>query len=110
MPHIETFNGFPIEPAEVIDARVAYNNLVYDSLGEHIRDVTDDLHYELDVLKQGGYVPDEQLIDSMVSDWLDEHPEATTTVQDGSVSRAKLASDALMDPIANAEIDAIVAE
>lgn len=108
MPHIETINGVPIEPAEVIDARVAHNNMVYDSLGEHIRDVSGDLYYELYTLKQGGYVPDEQLIESMVRGWLDEHPEATTTVQDNSITRAKLASDALMNPISDSEIDAIV--
>ena len=28
-----------------------------------------------------------------VDDWLDEHPEATTTVQDGSITEEKLASD-----------------
>ena len=28
-----------------------------------------------------------------VDDWLDDHPEATTTVQDGSITIAKLASD-----------------
>jgi hypothetical protein len=35
-------------------------------------------------------VTDEQ-VSSAVSDWLDEHPEATTTVQDGSVGLSKLA-------------------
>ena len=34
-------------------------------------------------------------IGGYVSDWLDEHPEATTTVQDGSITEAKLASDVL---------------
>lgn len=29
-------------------------------------------------------------ISSAVADWLDEHPEATTTVQDGSITKAKL--------------------
>ena len=28
-----------------------------------------------------------------ISDWLDNHPEATTTVQDGSITRAKLDAD-----------------
>lgn len=31
--------------------------------------------------------------DEQVADWLDNHPEATTTVQDGSITEAKLASD-----------------
>lgn len=29
-------------------------------------------------------------IESAVSGWLDDHPEATTTVQDGSITKAKL--------------------
>lgn len=33
--------------------------------------------------------------DEQVSDWLDNHPEATTTVQDGSITEAKLAQDVL---------------
>lgn len=36
-------------------------------------------------------VPTQEAVDN----WLNEHPEATTTVQDGSVTTAKLASDVL---------------
>ena len=32
-------------------------------------------------------------IPGAVADWLDDHPEATTTVQDGAISRAKLDGD-----------------
>lgn len=32
-----------------------------------------------------------------VDDWLDDHPEATTTVEDGSITEEKLASDVLAD-------------
>ena len=32
------------------------------------------------------------VIEEKVEDWLDDHPEATTTVQDGSITEAKLAS------------------
>lgn len=39
-----------------------------------------------------GLPTDEQTAQA-VSDWLDEHPEATTTVQDESITLAKLASD-----------------
>ena len=37
--------------------------------------------------------PDPAVIESAVSEWLDDHPEATTTVQDGSITRAKLDSN-----------------
>jgi hypothetical protein len=36
--------------------------------------------------------PDPTVIENAVSDWLDEHPEATTTVADGSITEAKLAT------------------
>ena len=40
---------------------------------------------------------DPAVIEQAVQDWLDDHPEATTTVQDGSITEAKLAQDVLAD-------------
>lgn len=40
---------------------------------------------------------DPQVIDQAVTDWLDDHPEATTTVQDGSITEEKLAQDVLAE-------------
>lgn len=37
--------------------------------------------------------PDPTVIEGAVADWLDDHPEATTTVQDGSITKAKLDSN-----------------
>ena len=34
-----------------------------------------------------------EVIEAAVSDWLDDHPEATTTVEDGSITEEKLAQD-----------------
>jgi hypothetical protein len=42
--------------------------------------------------------PTDAQVESAVDDWLDDHPEATTTVQDGSISKAKL-TEALADEI-----------
>lgn len=39
----------------------------------------------------------EQVIDEAVNDWLNDHPEATTTVQDGAITTAKLADGAVTD-------------
>lgn len=36
-------------------------------------------------------------VDESVQNWLDEHPEATTTVLDGSITKAKLSSDIQAD-------------
>lgn len=40
---------------------------------------------------------DPAVIEQAVQDWLDDHPEATTTVQDGSITEAKLAQDVLAE-------------
>lgn len=36
---------------------------------------------------------DAETIESSVDSWLDDHPEATTTVEDGSITAAKLNDD-----------------
>ena len=38
---------------------------------------------------------DEAYIASVINSWLDEHPEATTTVQDGSITIEKLSTDVM---------------
>ena len=43
-------------------------------------------------LQNGGYVADQQRIEEKIDAWLDEHPEATTTIQDGAVTWQKLNS------------------
>ena len=44
------------------------------------------------LIKQLAHTADPAVIEQAVYDWLDEHPEATTTVQDGSITEAKLAA------------------
>ena len=39
-----------------------------------------------------GYPTDAQ-VETAVNEWLNDHPEATTTVQDGSITKAKLSND-----------------
>ena len=40
---------------------------------------------------------DHSAIEQAVTDWLDDHPEATTTVEDGSITEEKLAQDVLAE-------------
>lgn len=42
--------------------------------------------------KVSEYISDE-FLEGKINDWLDDHPEATTTVQDGSITDAKLSSE-----------------
>lgn len=39
--------------------------------------------------------PFEEPVDAAVQEWLDDHPEATTTVQDGAITEAKISSSFL---------------
>lgn len=38
-------------------------------------------------------MPTDEQVENAVSDWLDDHPEATTTVEDGSITKQKLATE-----------------
>lgn len=79
--------------AEVIDARNGYDGTSYDTLGTAIRKQVSELKGNLADLQNGGYVADQQQIEQKVKSWLDEHPEATTTVQDGSLTYAKTGTE-----------------
>lgn len=48
------------------------------------------LKSDLDTLNQGGLNLKEDFIGQQVNKWLDEHPESTTTVQDGSLESNKM--------------------
>lgn len=41
--------------------------------------------------------PSPEQVESAVTDWLNDHPEATTTVQDGAVTEDKLANDSVSE-------------
>ena len=56
----------------------------------------------------GGGGVDPAVIEQAVADWLDAHPEATTTVADGSITAAKFASD-VFAVLSNADIDEMFA-
>lgn len=73
---------------EVEDIRVGADGTVYNSAGEAVRDQVGDLDTRLSRYEQI-FTSD---LDQSVSNWLDEHPEATTTVQDGSITYQKLDS------------------
>ena len=79
--------------SELVDIRVGYNGTRYTSAGESIRRQIGDLHGDVDLLNQGGLDLKDELISSKVSEWLIEHPEATTTVQDGCITEEKLSDN-----------------
>ena len=78
---------------------------IIDSLaGEHV-DIPDTLVPALLVL--AGYI--QSLSEDMAADvaaYLEAHPELTTTVQDGSITKAKFA-DGVFDALTSAQVDAL---
>lgn len=75
--------------AELQDIRVGANGTTYDTAGNAVRGQYSQLKEDLDTLNQGGLNLKEDFIGQQVNEWLDKHPEATTTVQDGSLTEVK---------------------
>ena len=53
------------------------------------------LKEDLDKLNKGGLVLKDEVIEEDINNWLNEHPEATTTVQDGAITEPKIHADFL---------------
>lgn len=47
----------------------------------------------IDTLNEGGLNLKDEVIDTSIKAWLTEHPEATTTVQDGAITEPKLSNE-----------------
>lgn len=58
----------------------------YTAMTEQVNSLKEDL----ETLNQGGLNLKDEVIGKNVTDWLDEHPEATTTVQDGAIIEQKI--------------------
>lgn len=84
-------NVTPVGSAVVVDKSLTIEGAAADSkaTGNSI----DSLKNDLNELQNGGYVADQQQIGQKVNAWLDEHPEATTTVQDNSLTLDKFTNE-----------------
>lgn len=75
---------------------------IYNELSKMINKQYDDLRVDIDVerkridvLNNGGLIIKDELIENNIKTWLDEHPEATTTVLDNSLTINKMVSGTL---------------
>ena len=77
---------------EAINAESERAKGVENQLKEEKADKTDlDIERKrIDVLNDGGLNLKDEVIDTSIKAWLTEHPEATTTVQDGSIEETKI--------------------
>lgn len=77
--------------AELVDVRIGADEHVYTTAGEAVRTQISQLTGRVDGLNAGGLEISDELINNKVDTWLNEHPEAISTVLDGSISTDKLA-------------------
>lgn len=75
--------------AEVADIRTGYDETKYPSAGEAVRQQIRRLVENVETLNDGGLMLKDEIIDAAVKTWLEENPDATTTVQDKALTEAK---------------------
>ncbi len=82
------------ELKNMIDPTLSLSGKAADAakVGEAVGQIKEDL----EVLNQGGLNLKDEVIGKNVTDWLDKHPEATTTVQNGSLTEAKISPTFLL--------------
>lgn len=81
--------------SELNDLRVDYTGKRHSKAGDAVREADKSLAEQIDKLNEGGLNIKDDVIAADVSNWLDEHPEATTTVQDGAITETKIAAEFL---------------
>lgn len=104
---------------ELNDARIDFNRQKRDSVGDNIRSgqnmanaagtlaagvrdrIDNSIVPRLETLEQGGLQIKDEYIAEQINDWLDEHPEATTTVQDKSLTEDKFSDELRLTAINN---------
>ncbi len=91
-----------IDPTLSVEGKAADAKETGDKIGELKEEKADktDLDIErkrIDVLNDGGLNLKDEVIDTSIKAWLADHPEATTTVQDGSITESKIKPDFLFE-------------
>lgn len=83
--------------AELIDGRIGYDGKVYENIGGAIREQVSELKGDLVNETNRATIRENEIeklftmpTQEAVNTWLDEHPEATTTVQDHSLNIDKM--------------------
>lgn len=81
--------------SELNDLRVDYTGKRHSKAGDAVRESDKSLAEKIDKLNEGGLNLKDDVIAADVSNWLDEHLEATTTVQNGAITETKINAEFL---------------
>ena len=85
-----SYNTNATEKLNAYNANADNRVAEFNAQTEQIQADVSELKSDLDTLNQGGLNLKEDFIGQQVNKWLDEHPEATTTVQDNSLTIDKM--------------------
>lgn len=83
-------DGSDMSKTDINDAIANATQKIVDQVKDNIPDDYAQLSTDVNNLNQGGLNLKEEFIGKQVNGWLDMHPEATTTVQDGAIAEEKI--------------------
>ena len=87
-----------INQTKKIDNEISRSKSVdneHDKKFESLENVDNNHKERIELLENGGFELKEDFLSQEIERWLNKHPEATTTVQDGSLTWDKFSKDAL---------------
>lgn len=83
--------------SELIDIRTGFDGNKYDTAGDAVRSQVSNLQEQVNDINNNGLIFNDDYISLKIDTWLKDHPEATTTVLDNSITKEKIEEDFLYD-------------
>lgn len=83
--------------SELIDIRTGFDGNKYDTAGDAVRSQVSNLQEQVNDINNNGLIFNDDYISLKIDTWLKDHPEATTTVLDNSITKEKIEKDFLYD-------------
>lgn len=83
--------------SELIDIRTGFDGNKYDTAGDAVRSQVSNLQEQVNDINNNGLIFNDDYISLKIDTWLKDHPEATTTVLDNSITKEKIEENFLYD-------------